>query len=201
VALHQLLTELGILGDKLVPLRLEEPVDPEGLRDHRGDDAQELQQPLVIPFGPVLQLYRERPDWPAMQQDRDADEAEFPASTFPPGCRPMKESWILADQRHHLRLTGRSDFSSDSLAQLVPDHFSVPGEPQPGAHVELASAIVEQRHGPTYGAASTAQNYQESGEACLKAKVPAKGLTDIHKCAEFPGLTGRAEGAAVLDVE
>src|SRR5918995_4041161 len=97
----QLLPQLGILCDQLLPLHLQQPVNTYPLRDHRGDDLQELQQPLELPVCLVDEFDRQRADDPAMEYDGYAHEAELAAPPFPAHSGTMEEAGIPADQRHN----------------------------------------------------------------------------------------------------
>src|SRR5215213_5130379 len=90
-----------------------------GLRHHRADHPQELEQPLKIPLGPVLELDGNRSDTPPMQQNRNTNEAEVPTAALTPGSGPMQESRILTEEGHDQRLPRCGNRSGDSLTEAV----------------------------------------------------------------------------------
>ena len=62
VALAQLLPQVGVLVDQPAPFFLDQPLDVERLRDHRADDAEELDAAFVVALRLELQVDGERTD-------------------------------------------------------------------------------------------------------------------------------------------
>ena len=129
VALAQLLPQVRVLVDQALLVLLDQPLDLDRLRDHRRDDAEELDAALEVALRLELEIDAERADGSAVEQDRHADEAELlvaPArAASPRDCRNAGS-----------RLTRGTTIG-------LPLSTTLPVMPSPSAVADRARAVAE----------------------------------------------------------
>ena len=112
VALAQLSLQPDVLLHQPLALGLEQPLDLDRLRDHRGDDAEELAGALVVAVRLEPQLDAEHAGGAAVQ--RAAARRRTTRSSSP--ATPLAERRLAADARHHDRPAGREDLARERAA-------------------------------------------------------------------------------------
>ena len=116
IALAQLVAQVFVLLGQLVAVRFDHPADFDGLRDHRGDDAVELERALVVAIGFEGQHDLDRAGGAPAQHDRHRDEGQFALIAARPLGRRRREVGLLADPRHDHRLGRVDDPFGDAAA-------------------------------------------------------------------------------------
>ena len=143
VALAQLLLEMGVLVDEALVLRRHQPLDLEGLADHRGDQAVERLGPFVVAVGLEPQVDAERADDAAVDANRDADEAELLPGRVAPSGAAQHQGGLPADPRHDHRLAGFDDRANDPFAERVMNVMGGTVQAVGGIDMQLAAVVVE----------------------------------------------------------
>ena len=118
VALAQFPLQPDVLLDQPLAIGLDQALDLDRVRDHRGDDAEELAGALVVSFRLVAQLDRQHARRPAIEQQRDADERALRIA----GC-PLAERGLAADPRDDHGTAGREHLARQRAGR----HAALPG--------------------------------------------------------------------------
>src|ERR1051325_2596054 len=77
VTLAPLLLAMYVLVQKTLLISVDQVIDLDRLRDHRGDDGQKLGHALIVALGFITQVNAEHPDGAAVDEDGNADEAQL----------------------------------------------------------------------------------------------------------------------------
>src|SRR6185437_1298445 len=145
--LLQLLPELGVFTDQLLPLELEEPVYPHSLGDHRRHHPEELQEPVELTLWPVHQLDRECSNHHLVQEQRHTKEAELTSTALQASGCSVQEAGILADPGHDDGLPGAGDRAGDAFTDQVTTSLAGGAEPDARPDFELTAGVVQQGDG------------------------------------------------------
>ena len=144
VLLAQLLAQVLVFVDQPPLVLLDQPLNLDGLRDHRRDDAQELDAAVEVALGLVAQVHPERADGAAVQHDGDAHEAELLFVAVGPPGRAVEHRRLAADAGHDDRLGGFHHAAGDALAHAVLDVLGGTIESVRRFYVQLP-ALAQQR--------------------------------------------------------
>ena len=116
VALAQLVAQVLVLFGQLVAVGLDHAADLDRLRDHRRDDAVELERALIVAIGLEGQDDLDRARRAAAEDDRHGDERQLALIAARPLGRRRREVRLLADARHDHGLGRVEDALGDAAA-------------------------------------------------------------------------------------
>ena len=121
VALTQLLLEMDIFVHQALLVGFDYVVDLDRLRNHRGNDREELRRAFIITISLVLNVRSQRPDRLVIQQHGNTDKGEFlPAHNFLSDAQPIEKHRFTAHLRHDDRFARLHHASRNALSQFVP---------------------------------------------------------------------------------
>src|SRR4051812_820597 len=189
VALAQLLAQVRVLVDQPPLVLLDQPLNLHRLRDHRGDDAEELLAALEVPFRLVAEIDRQRADGAAGQDDRHADEAQFLVRELGPSRGAMQERRLAADARHHHRLGRLHDRAGYPFADLVTHRPRPVAEAVGGFDAQVAVGI-DQRDDAADGAVMSSEDFEDAVQRRLEVQRPGERLAYFEQrrqAARFAG--------------
>ena len=151
VPLAKLLPQMRVLVDEPPLVLVDQPVDLDRLRDHRRDHAEELHAAVERALRIEFEVDCQRPHRAPVEDDGDADEAQFLVRELGTPRRAVQEGRLAADARHDDRLAALHDAPRDPLADLVADRARRVAHAVGGFDVQRAAGI-EQRHEAADGA-------------------------------------------------
>ena len=161
VLLPQLLPEMLVLVDQAPLVLLDQPLDLDGLRDHRRDDAEELHAAVEVALRLVAQIDAEGADGAPVQHHRHADEAQLLLVAVRPPRRPVEHGRLAADAWHDDRLGGFDDASGDAFAHAVLHVLGGAVESVRGFDIQLA-AFAQQRDHAADGAVMFGEHFEHA---------------------------------------
>ena len=184
----ELVAQVRVLLDQPLTLRVDEPRRLDRVGDHRRDDAEECQRAIVVAAGVERQVDAERADRPAIDDERDADEAELLARELGTLVRAAQEHRLAADLRHDDRPAALHDPAGDAFAQPVAGPPARRAQPDRGLDGELGGVRLEDRHGAANGVVMALEDLQHGMEAGLEIERPGQGLADLDERGELADL-------------
>ena len=140
VALFQLLAQVRVLVDEPLPVGLDQPVHLHRLRDHRADDAEELDGAVVVAIRLEAQVDADGADGLAFERDRRGDVGQLLLGELGPLRRAVEELRLAADPRHDDRLAALHDLAGDALAQAIA-HRACRGRSRPADACSSTSPV------------------------------------------------------------
>ena len=144
VLLPELLPQVFVFVDEAPLVLLDQPLNLDGLRDHRRDDAEELDAAVEVAFGLVAQVHAERAHGPAVQHHGDAHEAELLLVAIGPPGGAVEHRRLTADPGHDDGLGSFHHPAGNALAHPVLDVLGGTVEPVRCFYIQLP-ALAQQR--------------------------------------------------------
>src|SRR5262245_44479331 len=151
---------MGVLVNQSPSFLLDQPLDVERLRNHRADDAEELDAAFIVAFRLELQIDGKGAGGGSLYGDGNADETQLVAREIGTARQPVQEVRLLADARHHNGLAALDDLTRDPLTNLEADGAGAVIEPFDGFHVQLP--FTEQGDHATHDAVMSDENLQDA---------------------------------------
>ena len=170
----------------------------ERLRDHRGDDAVELERTLVVAILLVGEHHLERAPGPPPDGDRHGEVGELAAARALAGGRRQRR--LLAGARHHHRLAGVDDPFGDAVAWPHPRPLRAEARADRGLDVQLARVRVEQEDRAAGHLMPALEQVEHRLQRRLEVEYARQRLTDFEKGrkpADFVGMVAAGADARV----
>ncbi len=185
VAVAQLVAEVLVLFGQPVAIGLDQPPHLHRLRDHRRHNAIELQGALVVAILSIRQDDLQRPCRTPGDEDRDADERQFP-----PRSGGRRERRLLADLRHDDRPARVDHAAGDRVDRAIARARRPEPDTARGFDVQLPARLVEQNHGAAGDLMAPLQQLDERVEYGFQAQRARQRLADFEQRRQPADLVG-----------
>ena len=119
VALAELLPQVRVFVLEPAAILLDQPLNLDRLRQHRGDDPEKLPRPIEVAVRLELEVDRQGANRLAVQGDRHADEAQFLLGQLGALRGAVQQHRLAAGARHDHRPAGFDDAPRNALADPV----------------------------------------------------------------------------------
>jgi hypothetical protein len=192
VPLAQLLAQVRVLVHQPPALLFDQALNVQRLRNHRADDAEELDAALVVALRLELQVHGEGADGLTLHVDRHADEAQLVARNVGAPRHTVQELGLLADARDDNRLAALHDLTRDPFAHLERGAACPVIEPFDGFNLQLAFA--QQRDHAAHDAVVADQDLKHSLHRRLEVQRARQRLTDLEQGRQASGIAGNDVG-------
>ena len=197
-----------VLVDEALLVGLDKVAHFNRLRNHRGDDGEELGRALVVAVGLVAEVNAERADGAAVDEDGDRDEGQLLLlERAAAHAQAVEEERLAADLRDDDGLAGLDDAARDALADLV---ARASGQALVhavrGGDVEVAHVAVEEDDRCAHRVVMTPEQAQDARHRVAQLESPGQRLARLQKRRQFARLSlfrchlrGSASRALLVD--
>ena len=199
VLVAQLVAQVLVLLGEAAAIRFDRPPQLQRLRDHRRDDAIELERALIVAVLLERQHDLERPPGPPPDRDRHGQIGEL-APAFRPLARRRRQRRLLAHPRHDHRLPGVDHPLGDPIAGSTPG--PLPREPGSDRRLRMQFPAVGilQEHGAADDLMPPLEQVEHGLERRLEIEHARERLADFEQSGEPPDLVRVIPSGSDADV-
>ena len=187
VPIAELLPQVGVLVHQAFLVFLDQALKLDRLRDHRRDDAEELDAAVVVALRLEPEIHAEGADRAAVQDDRYAHEAQLLVAELGAARRAVKEPRLAAHPGYDNGLACFDDAPRDALPHPVLDGLRRPIEAVGGFHAQLA-AFSEKGHDASDGAVMACEDLEHAVQRRLEVERARQRLAHLEQRRQAPGL-------------
>ncbi len=187
---------MRIFLDELLPFRLNQTLDFQRLRDHRGHDPKKLDIAIEVAVRLELQIDANGAGGLAVQDDRHAQVTQLLLRQFWALGGTIEKHRFATHARHHDRSAALDHAAGDAFTNLVARFRSLLDEAVGGFHLQRASFFMEQDDRAPYGAMVAAEDLEHPMQASLEIERTRESLTGFEQGRELADLAGGRVGGA-----